>query len=59
MTTRMLLESFKYGAVASAVAFSIEAHAGPPGRAGTSLLQIATGQYVTPTAVCAARCSSI
>jgi DNA-binding beta-propeller fold protein YncE len=39
----MILESVKYGITASAVALSLDAHADTP-------LQLATGQYVTPTA---------
>ena len=44
MRTRMLLDSTKYGVTAAVLAFSLEAHA-------DSRMQIATGQYVTPTAV--------
>jgi YVTN family beta-propeller protein len=43
MRTRMLLDSTKYGVTAAVLAFSLEAHA-------DSRMQIATGQYVTPTA---------
>src|SRR5258708_2437563 len=44
MKTRMLLDSIKYGITASVVAFSLDARAEPP-------LELATGQYVTPTAL--------
>jgi DNA-binding beta-propeller fold protein YncE len=48
MKIRMLLGSIKYGIAASAVAFSLQASADAPPSA--TRLQLATGQYVTPTA---------
>src|SRR5258708_34663624 len=44
MKTQMFLDSIKYGIPASVVAFSLDARAEPP-------LELATGQYVTPTAL--------
>ncbi len=48
MTTRVLLGSIKYGVLVSAVAFSVQAHADAR---DPMALQLATGQYVTPTAL--------
>ena len=50
MKTRRLFDSIKYGIAASAVAFSLEARAESPEHASDPVLQLATGQYVTPTA---------
>src|ERR1700716_4135398 len=50
MRTRMLLDSIKYGIIASAVALSVEARADPPAGASAMPLELATGQFVTPTA---------
>jgi DNA-binding beta-propeller fold protein YncE len=50
MKTRMLLDSIKYGITASAVALSFEARADPPGSPSVVPHQLATGQFVTPTA---------
>jgi DNA-binding beta-propeller fold protein YncE len=48
MRTRTLLDSIKYGITASAVAVSLQARAQPS--SNDVALQLATGQFVTPTA---------
>ena len=50
MRTRMLLDPIRCVIVASVTALSLEAHADPP-RGG---MQLATGQFVTPTALAGA-----
>jgi YVTN family beta-propeller protein len=47
MTTRMLPGSLKYGVMAGAALLSLQARAGAP---SATPQQLATGQYVTPTA---------
>ncbi len=49
MRTRVLLGSIKCGVIASIVAATVGAAADQPARPG--VMQTATGQYVTPTAV--------
>ncbi len=49
MRTRTLLDSTKYGVIASIMALSVDAGADAP--AHVSAMQTATGQYVTPAAV--------
>ncbi len=50
MNTRLLLGLIKFGITASAVALSFQAHAESPEPPKAMPLQLATGQYVTPTA---------
>ncbi len=49
MRTRVLLDSIKYGVIASVLALPLEARADKPGHPSAAM-QTATGQYVTPTA---------
>ena len=51
MKTRRLLDSIKYGVAASAVALYAQAHADSPQPPSAAAQQLATGQYVTPTAL--------
>lgn len=50
MKARRLVGSIKLGIAASAAALALQAHAEPSGHPKAMPLQLATGQYVTPTA---------